>query len=147
MPSLVFDELVIGTEIHGHRPAAARAVRHQFSWCAHVRLVFYLLAYNAPVDVLTIYIWTGGRAVSGVGRRTRPPAERWVGTYLSPAPQAVPQAADGSWDIFVFQPNKFESDIWFTSVLLIVQSVFSLSVILILRILAGRTSTHFFITR
>ena len=70
----------------------------------------------------------GGRAVSGVGRRASPPAERWVGTYLSPAPQAVPQAAgvssglspapqavpqaaDGSWDIFFFQPNKFESDI------------------------------------
>ena len=51
MPSLVFDELVIGTEIHGHRPAAPRAVRHQFSWCAHVRLVFYHLAYNAPVVI------------------------------------------------------------------------------------------------
>lgn len=46
-----------------------------------------------------------------------------VPSGLSPAPQAVPHAAAGSGAVFFFQLNKFESAILFTSVVLFLRAV------------------------
>ena len=67
-------------------------------------------------------------------------------TGLSPAPQAVPQAAAGAVFSFLLHPIRFESAMIFTSKLCI-QSAVLLSVFIIVLIFQPLTSTHFFITR
>jgi hypothetical protein len=71
------------------------------------------------------------------------PQDAAFASGLSPAPQAEPQEEAAAF--FLFQPNRFESAIVLTSILIFSKDL-SLAVYIIIIIFSPISSTHFFVT-
>ena len=82
---------------------------------------------------MELFIPSAARGTTSVG----------VSSGLSPAPHAEPQA-DGADSSFFFHPNRLESAMFITSIMVFRELL--LSVFTILRTFFPNTSTHFFIT-